>query len=288
MQERQPSRTARGAALHRALHQRLEGGEIFSDPLAAAILGEEAVSGAETEAKDPSIRSTRLFFAARSRFAEDALANAIARGVRQAVVLGAGLDTFGLRNPHAQQGLRVFEVDHPATQAWKQRRLGQAALIVPPSLTFVPIDFECGSLVDALVAAGFQTQSPAFFLWLGVVPYLTHETIDAVLGFIAALPDSEVVFDYSEPLENYPPARRKGIVAMAEHVTAMGEPWLTHFDPAVLARDLRALGFTEQEDLGPQEMAVRFYGVPKDEAPTGAGPRVIRTRQQPEAATRTP
>jgi O-methyltransferase involved in polyketide biosynthesis len=96
------------------------------------------------------------------------------------------------------------------------------------------------------------------------------------------------VFDYSEPLENYPPARRQRIAAMAKQVEAMGEPWLTHFDPASLARDLSAIGFTEQEDLGPHEMAIRFYGVPENEAPTGAGPRVIRARQRPEAATRAP
>src|ERR1700752_674340 len=116
MQSRPPSRTALGAAVHRAAHQTLEGGKIFADPLARTILGKEARTIIEEEAADPSRRPMRLFIATRSRFAEDCLSAAVARGVRQAVVLGAGLDPFSLRNPHARLGLHVFDVDHPAKQ----------------------------------------------------------------------------------------------------------------------------------------------------------------------------
>jgi methyltransferase (TIGR00027 family) len=170
LQTGQPSQTARGAAAYRAIHQRLDGGVIFSDPFAARILDDETRARLDETAADPSLRPWRLFIAARSRFSEDTLSACVARGVRQVVVLGAGLDTFSLRNSHAGQDVRVFEVDYPATQGWKRERLKQAGLAVPASLTFAPVDFERQSLADGLSAAGFQASRPAFFQWLGVVP----------------------------------------------------------------------------------------------------------------------
>jgi methyltransferase (TIGR00027 family) len=201
MQSRPPSRTALGAAVHRAVHQRLEGGKIFADPLSVTVLGEEAHAIIAEAAADPTQRPMRLFIAARSRFAEDCLSAAVSRGVRQAVVLGAGLDTFSLRNPPTSLGLHVFEVDHPATQAWKRERLMREGRAIPASLTFAPVDFEQQSLADGLRAAGFQSDRPAFFHWLGVVPYLTRDAISPTFSFITSLPESEVVFDYSEPIE---------------------------------------------------------------------------------------
>src|SRR5580704_4113629 len=124
MQAGQPSHTARGAAAYRALHQTLDGGVIFRDPLALKILDDETRATLDEVAANPALRPMRLFIAARSRFSEDSMAASVARGVRQVVVLGAGLDTFALRNPDA--GVRVFEVDYPATQGWKRERLKQA------------------------------------------------------------------------------------------------------------------------------------------------------------------
>ena len=163
MQAGEPSHMARGAAAYRAIHQTLESGVIFSDPFAARILDDETRASLEEIAADPSHRPMRLFIAARSRFSEDTLAACVARGVRQIVVLGAGLDTFSLRNPHVGRGVRVFEVDYPATQGWKRERLQQAGLAIPASLTFAPVDFERQSLADGLKAAGFQADRPAFF-----------------------------------------------------------------------------------------------------------------------------
>ena len=131
MQIGQPSQTALGAAAHRAVHQTLEGGVIFADPFALQILGDETRTRLSDMANDPAHRPMRLFIAARSRFSEDTMAACVARGVRQIVILGAGLDTFSLRNPHAAHGARVFEVDYPATQAWKRERLRQAGLDLP-------------------------------------------------------------------------------------------------------------------------------------------------------------
>ena len=133
MQAGEPSHTARGAAAYRAIHQTLEGGVIFSDPLASKILDDETRARLDQTAADPSLRPMRLFIAARSRFSEDILAASVARGARQIVVLGAGLDTFSLRNPHEGEGVRVYEVDYPATQGWKRERLKEAGLAIPAS-----------------------------------------------------------------------------------------------------------------------------------------------------------
>jgi methyltransferase (TIGR00027 family) len=277
MRAGEPSRTALGAAAYRAIHQTLEGGVIFRDPFAARILDDETRGGLDDMASDLSLRPMRLMIAARSRFSEETLAACVARGVRQVVVLGAGLDTFSLRNPHA--GLRVFEVDYPATQAWKRERLEQAGLAVPDTLTFAPVDFERQSLADGLAAAGFRADRSAFFQWLGVVPYLTREAISQTLDFIAAVPESEVVFDYGEPFENYAEERRANVMAVAERAAARGEPWLSQFDPAEMSDLLRKAGFGVIEDLGMAALSERFYGALKQHARIGPGAHVVRARR---------
>jgi len=279
MRDDRPSLTARGAAGHRAAHQLLEKGSVFRDPFAREILGVEGCLEADERARDKSLRPLRLLIAARSRFAEEALAEAVGRGLRQAVVLGAGLETLGLRNPHAAAGLRVFEVDHPATQVWKRRRLSQAGFALPPSLTFVPLDFERESLTERLAREGFDSGAPAFFFWLGVVPYLTRASVMATLGFIAQIPGGEVVFDYSEPLEAYPPDRRGGVEALIARTAAAGEPMIFFPPSAGLVQDLQGLGFEEVEDLDLAAISSRFLGGPKGRG-RRAGPHFLRARRR--------
>jgi methyltransferase (TIGR00027 family) len=281
VQSGQPSHTALGAAAYRAIHQTVESGTIFSDPFASRILDDETRARLDEIAADASQRPMRLFIVARSRFSEDTLAACVARGVCQVVVLGAGLDTFSLRNPHAAQGVRVFEVDHPATQGWKRERLKQAGLAVPSSLTFASVDFERQSLADGLMAAGFQADRPAFFQWLGVVPYLTREAISTTLDFIAGVPESEVVFDYAEPFENHPADRRAHLLAVAERMAALGEPWLSFFEPRELSEMLRNKGFGIVENLGLAEISDRFFGGLKQGIVIGPGPRIVRARRTP-------
>ncbi|MFB9235471.1 SAM-dependent methyltransferase [Plantactinospora siamensis] len=157
----QPSRTAFSAASHLAEHQVVDGGRIFHDPLAVPILGVPPDELRERwQGAGRGRRLMALFIAVRSRFAEDALAAAVDAGTRQLVVLGAGLDTFAYRNPHAGAGLRVLEVDHPATQAWKRDRLADAGIAVPPTLTFVPVDFERDVLADRVRYAGRPASDP--------------------------------------------------------------------------------------------------------------------------------
>jgi methyltransferase (TIGR00027 family) len=276
MRDGQPSLTARGAAIYRAIHQTHEGAAIFRDPFAEKILDAETRATLDEIAADPSRRGIRLFIVSRSRFSEEALAASVARGTRQVVVLGAGLDTFSLRNPFPD--VRVFEVDFPATQAWKRERLKQAALVIPDTLTFAPVDFERESLADGLARAGFRRDQPAFFQWLGVTPYLTREAIASTLDFIAGVPGSAVAFDYTEPFENQAPERRARLTAMAESAAARGEPWLSFFDPPEIAAILRGKGFGDIEDFGFADV-IRHYAPELGRGLRPGGGHVIRAAQ---------
>jgi methyltransferase (TIGR00027 family) len=237
----------------------LEFGRIFADPLALRILGEDSETIAREAEENQSGRTMRIFIAVRTRFAEDALAAAVERGVRQLVILGAGLDTYAYRGAMRQR-LRVFEVDHPATQAWKRRRLTEAAIPLPACLTFAPIDFERGTLAAGLDDAGFDPAQQTFFTWLGVVPYLTEEAVWSTLGFIADLPNgAHVVFDYSDPPDSLTPEMRALHEKRAARVAELGEPWVNYFEPDQLRSKLTGLGFHAVEDLGPPQIAARYF-----------------------------
>ena len=256
MKPSEPSRTALMIARQRAAHQVLDHGSILNDPFAMKILREDEKDVLQFANKHPLASIGRLFTAARSRIAEDALSRAVERGVRQIVILGAGLDTFALRNPHA--GLEIYEVDHPATQAWKLERLAEVQIAVPAWLILVPVDFERGELGERLVAAGFQQNSPAFFTWLGVVPYLTPDAIGRTLDYISSIQNSEVVFDYMEPPEAFSEELKQIEKARAEQLANMGERSDSRFEPAGMAAILRSHGFCDIEDINFQEIASRF------------------------------
>ena len=277
-----PSHTAYRVAVSRAAHQLLDEPHVLEDPIALAIVGAAAVAAiraAPLRYRLPPARYLRAFLVARSRVAEEALARAVRRGVRQYVVLGAGLDTFAYRNPYPADGLTVFEVDHPATQAWKRGQLETAGIALPPSLRFVAVDFETQQLGEPLAGAGLRAEEPAFFSWLGVSMYLTRAAIGATLGYVAGLPrGSGIVFDYAVPPAGLSPVRRLVVHALLKRVAAAGEPWKTFFEPRALAAELRALGLTELEDLGPEELNARFFAERSDGLRTGALGRVMCAR----------
>jgi methyltransferase (TIGR00027 family) len=262
--ETEPSRTALAAAAYRAFHQLLDGGRLFADPLALRILGDDGKLVEDRARSDPATleahRGMRLYIAVRSAIAEARLKAAVeARGVRQLVVLGAGQDTFAYRNPFGD-ALRVFEVDHPATQAWKRRRLAETGIAIPPWLTFAPVNFETDGLLAALEAAGLDPAARTVFIWLGVVPYLTREAIVATLRLIGALPGGgEVVFDYSDPPASLTPEMREAQQERARAVASIGEPFLSNFEPADLHAILAAAGLGEIEDLGPADLMARYF-----------------------------
>lgn len=263
MEEGIPSRTASRVALRRAAHQVLDTPLVFEDPLALKIIRPEAAERLKTNPSDVErgLVSTyiRPFLVARSRIAEDAIADATAGGCRQIVILGAGLDTFAFRQPRTD--VRVFEVDHQSTQAWKRRRLNEAGILIPPSVTFVPVDFARHNLRESLLHAGLDPERSSMFSWLGVTPYLEEPAIWQTLKDIAffASTGGGVVFDYSIPPESVGPIERLFVRRLERRVAAAGEPFRSYFDPALLAQGLRDIGFTSLADLGQTEINGRFF-----------------------------
>jgi len=279
MKLNEPSRTALMIARQRAAHQVLDHGSILYDPFAMKILHEDEKDVLQFANGHPLASIGRLLTAARSRIAEDALSRAVESGIRQIVILGAGLDTFALRNPHGARQTRIYEVDHPATQAWKRERLAEAQIALPPWLIFVPVDFEQDDVGDKLVAAGFQQNSPAFFTWLGVVPYLTQDAIGRTLDYMSSIQNSEVVFDYMEPPQAFSEEMRELVTKRTEQLEKMDERWASRFEPAGIAAILRSHGFSDIEDINFQEIKSRFGPSVQGLAPGHAGVHVIHAKQ---------
>jgi methyltransferase (TIGR00027 family) len=262
MQESRPSRTALRVALRRAAHQLYDSPVVFPDPIAVPILGAEylpEIQKTATKLHKPFSVSLRAFLVARSRYAEDTLAEAVAAGTTQYVLLGAGLDTFAYRNLHPK--LRVFEVDHPATQQWKRELLNKNSIAIPESLTFAPVDFEVQSLPEQLFAAGFDLNALTLFAWLGVVPYLTLPAFRATVAFVAqSVPGSGLVLDYGLPRHALPFFEQLAHDSLAARVQLAGEPFQLFFTPDEIAAELTA--FSQIENLGKTEINARFFPDP--------------------------
>lgn len=251
------SRTALRVAHRRAVHQVLDQPCILRDPLAVPLLGQDFAIDHPRE-KHPLARAFRAFMVARSRFTEDQLALYIQQGVRQYIVLGAGLDTFAFRNPF--RDLQVVEVDFPATQEWKQRLLAEADIAIPANVTFLPLDFEHKTLADGLIDAGVAMNCPAFFGWLGVVPYLTLEAFRSTLKAIAQLPTpTAVTFDFGVAPEALGPRERAAFEMIAERVAAAGEPFRLFFTPVDLEAELHRAGFSRVAIVGADELNRRYF-----------------------------
>jgi len=253
----QASKTALGVAIRRAAHQIVDHPPVLNDPIAVRMVGSVYPRKME-RAQHKVARDFRAFMAARSRYVEDQLAEAVARGVTQYVVLGAGLDTFAYRNPFP--GLRVFEADFPATQEWKRSMLAEAGIPEPESLTFVPLDLEHHTLAEDLAGAGFDSRIPAYFGWLGVIPYLPLTAFRATLNTIAALPSGSAVgFDYALAPETLTPQGRTAFDALSQRVAAAGEPFQLFFTPDAMQTELRQAGFRRFEQADSNQLNERYF-----------------------------
>lgn len=250
----QPSRTALATAAARAAHLLVDHDPwILEDTLALALLGDLAddLIAAHRAARTAEVlASMRVAMTTRSRYAEDRLAEAIDRGIEQCVLLGAGLDSFAYRSPLARQ-LRVFEVDHPATQTWKRERLASASIPVSGEVTFVPVDFSIDSLSERLLGMGFDRSRPAFVTWLGVSQYLTEQaiatTLEEISGFASG---TELVMEYLLPAELRDAAGQALADFFMPRAAASGEPWLTFATRADMSRLFAARGMVVIDDVG--------------------------------------
>jgi methyltransferase (TIGR00027 family) len=263
MKDDAPSFTALGPALLQAVHQVLDDSpRILTDPVAVGFVdgsSEREILDNREGFQSSFLRTLRSNFVLRTRYAEDCLAES-PPSVGQYVILGAGLDTFAYRQPPSAKHLRIFEVDHPATQRWKRERLAKVGIEAPPNLVFAPIDFERSSLAHALGDATFDPEIPTFVSWLGVTQYLTVQAIDQTLEYVASLPpSSQIVFTFVLPDEALDPDDAQVNAIGASVAAARGEPWITRLEPSSLSKRLRSLGFSSTYPLTAADAQTRYY-----------------------------
>lgn len=264
MRTDRPSDTAIFAALQRAAHQELDGEpKILRDPLAVGLIpGSSAAELRRLAAglRRPGPLRLRSVFVFRSRFVEDELEQAVSEGIRQFVLLGAGLETFPYRQPAWAADLRIFEVDHPVTQNYKRRRLAELGIPVPANVIWCPLDFETASLDTGLRAAGVELSGTTYFSWLGVTQYLTREALADTLRFVlSSAPKSRLVLSFIIPEEDVPRDEQKIFDQGAASAYALGEPWLSFFRPRELGAWLRDFGFSASRILSPRDAQQRYF-----------------------------
>ena len=264
MRPGRPSRTAQHNALFRALEQRLPGA-LFADPWARRYLrGRYRLvamlpASLVTRAIDLRWKGPRAAVCVRTRYIDDAVAAALAAGLDQLVILGAGLDSRAHRIAGIER-VRVFEVDHPATQEMKRAVVRREA----PHLSYVPMCFGVDGLAERLAAAGFVPGRRTLFLWEGVTNYLDEPTVDATLRFMAGA-GSALLFTYVDRAILDGSARHEGAAESLAYVRRLGEPFTFGLDPAALAGYLRDRGWELEEDLSLAAAARAYYpdGGPK-------------------------
>lgn len=262
------SRMALGAAVARATHHRYDSPRVFDDPYAFDMLyghwrwvvASRFLDWLVLRKALNVMRPVYGQVVARSRFSEDALHAAIARGVRQYVIVGAGLDTFALRAGPSAAALRIFELDHAASQALKRRmieRVGGA----PSNVEYVAADLERESVSAALARSGFDPGRPAFFSWLGTTYYLSEPAVLATLQSIAenAAAGSEVVFDFCVPEASLGGRDRDELAALKRFVARRGEPFVSCFLPAQLAAKVFPHGLEVIENASPDRLEQRYF-----------------------------
>lgn len=262
-QARKPSRTAILTAVARSLHREEPPPWVLDDTLAAALAGDDADAIAaqmREELPEAARRNFIRWVCIRSRATEDEVERAVAAGVGQYVILGAGLDSFAYRRPDLLHRLRVFEVDHPASQAWKRARLAEIGVSLPANLTFAPVDFEHQTLRSGLLEAGVDLGAPAIYSWLGVSMYLTLEAIESTLRTLATgASGTRLGMTYNRPLGALSGVGHQTEAALGPMARGMGEPMISFFEPEEAEALLRRLGFDQIRHFGPAEAVATYY-----------------------------
>ncbi len=284
MDEGRASTTAMGTALMRATHTRLDRPVLIDDPWGERLVPEheraEMLERAGVDDLDPILRAHPSYGTVilRAHYAERQLQRAVADGVGQYVIIGAGLDSFALRALPFASALEIFEIDHPSTQTLKRERLAACGASLPANLHLIAADLSETSLADALASAPFDSEQRAFLSWLGVTTYLSREANMATFAAIAACtaPGSEVVFSYAE--QHVLDGDDELLVRAREHVASVGEPWVSGFDPELLGELLHGVGLELVEDLGQAELNARFCAERSDGLSASRSSHVARAR----------
>lgn len=252
------SATAVGAAMLRVAHQLLDGGDkLLADPIILKLIKpewKEEMLANRYHYFRPEAMALRAHIVLRSRYAEDRLAQAVERGVKQFVILGAGLDTFAYRQPEWAKTLQIVEIDHPASQREKLNSLEQAGIQIPTNVSYTAIDLEKDNLQTVLAQSGLNLNAPIFMSCLGVLIYLSKTSIDRVFEFAGSLaPGSEFVFTISQQKDE------EKLSIAAAHAAQLGEPWVSHFNLDTLYQQLLDSGFSNVTFLTPEAIIAQYY-----------------------------
>lgn len=284
MKENQVSRTALMAAYIRGYHCEHDVPKIFDDfkgfpllseverksfeehylallnnnnPVRVAFVPDKVVSVSQIM----QVMTASSLILSRARYTEDMLEEAVRQGIKQYVILGAGMDTFAFRHPEMLEHLQVFEVDHPATQAFKRQRIAELGWKHPEQLHFLPVDFAQDSLSEALIGSSYDPTALSFFSWLGVTYYLPREAVFNTLRTIADVTavGSGVVFDYYDT-DIFDSEKVHPLMRMAmQSLMRQGEPIKTAFTADTLATDLAGIGLHLYEELNPSKIEERYF-----------------------------
>ncbi len=263
-----PSKTADMAAAIRALHLRRASPPLFVDELAETMCGpfwRSIVSSRVLSWLVVDVLLRRLapispVVFTRARYGEDHAEAAVARGVDQYVIVGAGHETFAMRRHDLMKRLTVYELDQPGTQETKRRRMRKAGIPEPEGVRYVAADLNAETLHGALERAGLDAGRPALFSWFGVTYYLGRDAIRETLESIATrmAPGSSVMFDYLADADSTPATSRELRRRCADFVARRGEPWLSSFNPGEMPAFLAGIGYSEIENLEPEQIGPRY------------------------------
>jgi len=257
-----PESTAVRVALWRAMHVQVDPPpHVFEDEAGLRLVDPDENWRQRPDMDPQATRYFRASIVARARFIEDCVLEQAALGVRQYVILGAGLDTFAQRAPQSASRLKVFEVDQPGPQAWKRRRLIELGFGIPGWLRLVPVDFEANEDWWTQVrAAGFDPGQPAVVASTGVSMYLTIEAIAATLRQVAALaPGSTLAMTFLLPLESAAPEVRVGLEFAEKGARASGTPFISFFTPSEILTLARESGFREVRHVSANTLTQRYF-----------------------------
>lgn len=282
MEQRNSSRTAFMTAYLRGYHAVNDSPKIIDDEIAWRLVPAEVRNGIEQHLINSAlemapehtgknldnaavlklgVHTMAGSILARARYVENRLAEAMQKGARQYVILGAGLDTFAYRRQDPKDYIKVYEIDLASTQHIKKQLLAGAGLPIPDYLRFLPIDFTRESLFSVLSGSDFSQDQPSLFSWTGVTHYLPVEAIHATLKDVSniACRGSEIVFDYWDKTAFDPDESSNRVKTLIKNTQRIGEPIITGLDPLTLGQELANLGLRLLEDLDKTAIHQRYF-----------------------------